>query len=133
MAEADATAIDAILDQIVSLANHSRDGLFLFGGAATGRSPLVEFAGGWRYQGVGEGMLTDLGLLHDLPVTMSGADVFGALSTASRGSGSESGHRAGDAAGGSRRSGRHGVQPGCVRTTTPPDRRSRSIFPRRST
>ena len=81
MAEADATAIDAILDQIVSLANHSRDGLFLFGGAATGRSPLVEFAGGWRYQGVGEGMLTDLGLLHDLPVTMSGADVFGALST----------------------------------------------------
>ena len=81
MAEADAAAIDAILDQIVALANHSRDGLFLFGGSATGRSPLVEFAGGWRYQGVGDGMLTDLGLLHDLPVTMSGAEVFGALSS----------------------------------------------------
>ena len=79
--EADATAIDAILDQIVALANRSSDGLHLFGGAATGRSPLVEFAGGWRYRGVGVGMLTDLGLLHDLPVTMSGAEVFGALST----------------------------------------------------
>ena len=81
MAEADAAAIDAILDQIVSLANHSRDGLFLFGGSATGRTPLVEFAGGWRYQGIGDGMLTDLGLLHDLPVTMSGAEVFGSLSS----------------------------------------------------
>ena len=80
-AESDAVAIDAILDQIVSLANRSRDGLFLFGGSATGRSPMVEFAEGWRYQGVGDGMLTDLGLLHDLPVTMSGTEVFGALSS----------------------------------------------------
>lgn len=79
-AEADAAAIDALLEQIVSLANRSHNELHLFGGAATGRSPLIDFAGGYRYRGIGSGMLTDLGLLHSLPLTMSGADVFGSLS-----------------------------------------------------
>lgn len=79
--ETDAAAVDAILQQLVSLANRSQNSLHLFGGSATAQNPLLEFAGGYRYRGIGEGLLTDLGLLNGVPITMSGADVFGALST----------------------------------------------------
>lgn len=79
-AQADAAAIDALLSRIVSLANRSHNDLHLFGGTSTGRAPLIDFAGGYRYRGIGEGMLTDLGLLNEIPLTMTGQDVFGSLS-----------------------------------------------------
>ena len=79
--EADAAAVNAMLQTVLNLANRQHSGLHLFGGTATGRSPMVELLGGYQYRGVGSGLVTDLGLGSAVPLTMSGDDVFGALSS----------------------------------------------------
>ena len=79
--EADAIAVDAMLRRAFDLANRAQGGLHLFAGTSTGRSPMTEMLGGYRYGGQGSGLVTDLGLGSTVPLTMSGSEVFGSLST----------------------------------------------------
>jgi flagellin-like hook-associated protein FlgL len=79
--DADASAVNAMLQTVLDLANRQHAGLHIFGGTSTGRSPMVELLGGYQYRGVGAGLVTDLGLGSDIPLTMSGDDVFGSLSS----------------------------------------------------
>ncbi|MDG2291754.1 MAG: hypothetical protein P8L37_03775, partial [Phycisphaerales bacterium] len=79
--EADAVAVDAMLRRAFDLANRAQGGLHLFAGTSTGRSPMTEMLGGYRYGGQGNGLITDLGLGSAVPLTMSGSEVFGSLST----------------------------------------------------
>ncbi len=78
--ENQAKIIESILDQMIAVGNRKYQQVHLFGGETTSREPMVEQLNGIRYQGTGKGMHTDLGMVRSIPVTMSGADAFGALS-----------------------------------------------------
>ena len=75
-----AQVIDAMINQLIGIANRQFQDLYLFGGDATANPPIVELLGGLQYQGVGDGMTTDLGSAGPIPITMSGEDAFGTLS-----------------------------------------------------
>ena len=75
-----AQVIDAMINQLIGIANRQFQDLYLFGGDATANPPIVELLGGLQYQGVGDGMTTDLGSAGAIPITMSGEDAFGTLS-----------------------------------------------------
>jgi flagellin-like hook-associated protein FlgL len=75
-----AQIIDAMLNEALTLGNSKHQELFVFGGSATAAAPLTPLAGGIRYRGEGTGLETDLGLARPVPVTVSGADAFGAVS-----------------------------------------------------
>jgi len=76
-----AKIIDAMISELISLANRQYQEIYFFGGEATSRIPIVGLLNGLQYQGEGDGLVTDLGLSRDLPITVSGEDAFGALSS----------------------------------------------------
>ena len=78
--ENEASVIDAMLNEMFRIANRQSQNLFFFGGDATAREPVSELLGGFRYQGTGTGLFTDLGQTRPLPITMSGDTAFGSLS-----------------------------------------------------
>jgi len=75
-----AQIIDAMLSQVINIANRKYQQIYFFAGNATDRPPIVSLQNGLQYQGQGDGLTTDIGLSRDLPITVSGADAFGALS-----------------------------------------------------
>ncbi len=75
-----AQVIDAMINQLIGIANRQFQDLYLFGGDETANAPIVELLGGLQYQGVGDGMTTDLASAGSIPITMSGEDAFGTLS-----------------------------------------------------
>ncbi|MDY7107794.1 MAG: flagellin [Planctomycetota bacterium] len=78
--ENQAKIIDAMLSQLIGIGNRQYQQMYFFGGNATDVPPIVSVQNGLRYQGEGDGLVTDVGLSRDLPITVSGADAFGALS-----------------------------------------------------
>jgi flagellar hook-associated protein 3 FlgL len=81
-----AQIIDAMLSEVISIANRKYQQIYFFAGNATDRPPIVSLQNGLQYQGQGDGLTTDIGLSRDLPITVSGADAFGALSARVEGS-----------------------------------------------
>lgn len=78
--ENQAQVIDAMLTELISIANRKYQQMYLFSGNATDLPPIVSLQNGLQYQGEGDGLTTDIGLSRALPITVSGADAFGALS-----------------------------------------------------
>jgi flagellar hook-associated protein 3 FlgL len=78
---AQGAVIDSMVNQLIAVANRQFQQVHLFGGDATATSPMLELLGGIRYQGEGDGLANDVGLHSPLRITLSGNDVFGALST----------------------------------------------------
>lgn len=74
-----AEIIDAMLQEVVNVANRRYQGLVLFGGAAANRDAIRSDGTGLVYDGTAGGLENDLGLSRALPITVSGADAFGAL------------------------------------------------------
>ena len=72
--------VDSIISSIFATANGEFDGVHYFGGSTPGTAPLVEFGGGYRYVGRGSGLLTDLGLGQDIPITIGGDNAVGETS-----------------------------------------------------
>ncbi len=75
-----AQVIDAMINQLVGIANRQFQDLYFFGGDETALPPIVELLGKLQYQGVGDGMTTDLGPAGPIPITLSGEEAFGVLS-----------------------------------------------------
>ena len=63
---AEATVIDAMLIEMVNIANRQFQDVHLFGGNATAVAPIAERLGGLEYRGEGEGLVTDLGLARSI-------------------------------------------------------------------
>ena len=76
----EAEVINSILQSMEALANRDYRGIHLFGGSATGSSPFTGLLGGYQYNGSGNGLITDIGLGNNTPVTISGEEAFGGLS-----------------------------------------------------
>lgn len=76
-----AKVIDAMLNEMVSIANRSYQGIHFFGGNRTNTPPITELLGGLQYLGVGAGIQSDFGLSQPVAITMSADQAFGALSS----------------------------------------------------
>ncbi len=81
-----AVVIESMVSEMVSIANRKYQGVHVFGGNATGSEPMVEMLGGWKYQGKGDGMFTDMGLPKPFPITVGADRAFGAKSVRVEGS-----------------------------------------------
>lgn len=75
-----ATIIDSMLNEMVNIANRKYQNVHLFGGKATANAPMINTNGYWQYTGIGDGLITDLGLGRAVPITVSGEQAFGAMS-----------------------------------------------------
>lgn len=82
---AQAVVVGSLIDALVRVGNRDLTGIHVFGGGATSASPFVEFLGGYRYVGQGEGIRNDLGEGLDVPITVGAQQAFGALSSRVRG------------------------------------------------
>ena len=76
----EAEVINSILQSMEGLANRDYRGIHLFGGSSTGSAPFTGLLGGYQYNGSGNGLVTDIGLGNNTPVTISGEEAFGGLS-----------------------------------------------------
>lgn len=76
-----AEVINAMINEMVDLANTKFGDLYLFGGAQTGRAPVEAALGGYRYTGAAYGLSLDLGVGEPLEVTLPLDRAFGAMST----------------------------------------------------
>jgi len=77
--------VSSLLDGVVAALNRKANGLHIFSGERTGALPVESFFGGYRYQGGGEGLRTDLGDGVDVPITIGADQAVGALSARVRG------------------------------------------------
>ena len=72
-----ARIIDSIISGIVQLGNRSSLSGALFGGAKPGSDPVTAFMGGYRYNGQGAGLQTDLGLRSPALITLGESPLAG--------------------------------------------------------
>jgi flagellin-like hook-associated protein FlgL len=75
-----ATVIDSMISQVAELANRNTNGVYLFGGTTATRRPLEAVGMGYRYVGRGSGMVTDLGLGEQIPITIGAQNALGETS-----------------------------------------------------
>lgn len=76
----EAEVINSIIQSLESIANRDHRGMHIFGGNNTAQPPFAGMLGGIRYLGEGSGLVTDIGLSIDTPVTINGERAFGSLS-----------------------------------------------------
>jgi flagellin-like hook-associated protein FlgL len=76
-----AAVVQSIYSQLISLANSQYQGTYLFGGDKGNTQPFVESNGGVTFVGSRTVLQNAVDPNTHLPLTMSGAKVFGALST----------------------------------------------------
>ena len=80
-----AQVIDSIIQSLAGISNRDHRGIHFFGGQTTGDDPMAQMLGMYRYQGVGSGMQTDMGLASGVEITISAERALGALSSRVRG------------------------------------------------
>lgn len=83
--QAAAQIISAKMDQLLTLANYSQAGVYIFGGTANTSVPFISEPDGIRYVGADQGTRALLGAQFPTPVGLTGEEVFGALSSEMRG------------------------------------------------
>ncbi len=81
-----AEIIDSIYSQVLTLANKSSGGLYLFAGDRSTDQPFVEEGGGVKWNGSSRLLSNRVDEGTNLEFMIDGADVFGALATRVRGS-----------------------------------------------
>jgi flagellin-like hook-associated protein FlgL len=81
-----AAVIDRLYSQVLSLGNKQFNGMFLFAGDRLTDAPFVETVGGAKFVGSGNVLQNVYDENAVLPFQVSGAEVFGALSTRVEGS-----------------------------------------------
>lgn len=76
-----ATVIDSIIDGVFQTLNRDFAGVHLFSGSRTGVAAIERTGSGFRYQGHGDGLFTDLGRAISFPITVGADFAIGALSS----------------------------------------------------
>lgn len=75
-----AQVVDSLIRQLLQVSNRRVAGLSLFGGDTPSVTPVTELYGGFRYNGRGTGLLTDLGTGDRIPITIGGDNAIGETS-----------------------------------------------------
>lgn len=78
---AQAVVIDSLLQSLFGIANRSSVAGHIFGGNTPGNTPIAQLLGGYRYTGRGSGLLTDLQLGSEVPITFGADQAIGAVSS----------------------------------------------------
>lgn len=81
-----AVVINSLIDGLLGVANRSGIAGHIFGGTTPGQAPVSEFRGGYRYTAQGQGLITDLGLGVNIPLTLGPGNAVGDVSARIRGS-----------------------------------------------
>jgi flagellin-like hook-associated protein FlgL len=79
--EGQAVIVDSLIERLFRLANRESVVGYMFGGTVPGRQPVEGFGGGYRYAGEGSGIVTDLNIGFDVPLTLGGDNIVGRTST----------------------------------------------------
>jgi flagellar hook-associated protein 3 FlgL len=72
-----ATLVDQLISSLLNTANRTSVSGYLLGGSQTSQAPVTSFFGGYRYNGQGDGLRTDLGLSAAAPITVGQGPIAG--------------------------------------------------------
>ncbi|MCA9298413.1 MAG: hypothetical protein KDA28_05065, partial [Phycisphaerales bacterium] len=75
-----AEVVESIIRGLYDVANRKGTSGHVFGGSHPGSRPVETFLGGYRYVSDGPGILTDIGLSGQVPVTIGASNAIGAIS-----------------------------------------------------
>jgi len=78
--ESQAAVVESLISSLFELSGRRSVVGHVFGGDQTGKAPVQEFKGGYRYLGRGDGLVTDIGLGGRVPVTLGGDNSIGETS-----------------------------------------------------
>jgi flagellar hook-associated protein 3 FlgL len=81
-----AQVVNSLLQQLLGISNRKSVAGHVFAGSTPGRPAVQALLGGYRYLGEGSGLLTDLGLGSDIPITIGGNNSIGSTSARMEGS-----------------------------------------------
>jgi flagellar hook-associated protein 3 FlgL len=76
-----AQVVNSLLQTLLGIANRKSAAGHVFAGSTPGTPAVEALLGGYRYLGQGPGLLTDLGLGADIPITLGGNNPIGSTST----------------------------------------------------
>jgi flagellin-like hook-associated protein FlgL len=82
---AESQIVGSLIDSMFATLNRDIAGIHYFGGDNTGERPIESFFGGYRYQGSGSGLPTELGDEIDFPITIGADQAAGTLSARQQG------------------------------------------------
>jgi flagellar hook-associated protein 3 FlgL len=77
----EATVVDSLIQTLFGIANRQSVAGYIFGGSTPGTQPITNQLGGYQYNGQGSGLITDLGLGSDIPITLGGDNAIGSTSS----------------------------------------------------
>lgn len=72
-----ATIVDQMINSLLNTANRTSVSGYLLGGSQTSQAPVTAYLSGFRYNGVGDGLQTDLGLSSGTPITAGAGPIAG--------------------------------------------------------
>lgn len=81
-----AVVVDQLIKSLLNTSQRQGPAGYLFGGSVTTRAPIAEFLGGYRYTGTGPGLVTDLAVAGNVPITLPAGNAIGAIAARVRGS-----------------------------------------------
>jgi len=81
-----AVVVQSLISGLFNSSNRTGVSGFVFGGATPGQQPYEELLGGFRYVGRGNGLITELGLAQNVPITLGNTPGLGGTSARVRGS-----------------------------------------------
>lgn len=77
----EAVVIDSLIQTLFGISNRESVAGHVFGGSTPGAAPVSQLLGGYQYNGQGSGLVTDLGLGSDIPITLGGDNAVGSTSS----------------------------------------------------
>jgi flagellar hook-associated protein 3 FlgL len=72
-----ATIVDQLINSLLNTANRTSVAGYVLGGSQTTQPPVSAFFGGFRYNGQGNGLTTDLGMSASTPITVGQGPIAG--------------------------------------------------------
>lgn len=72
-----AQVVNSLIQNLYSIANRTGAAGHIFGGSTPGSPAVTALLGGYRYAGQGPGLLTDLGLGSEIPITLGAGNAIG--------------------------------------------------------
>lgn len=80
-----AVIVEQLLQSLFNTATQKGPAGFLFGGSVTSTAPVAAFGTGYRYMGDGPGLITDIPVAGNVPITLSASNAIGALAARVKG------------------------------------------------